>query len=138
MKTKLNKFLIAFIIGFSLEWILSNFWTYNVPMKAIFGIPLPIVFVWTLALPLSYSLRDKIFDKKNLFKDTIYFLVGLNILEYIGGSIIGWRLSIAPNFPALLLFNSFKAPFILLVLYYIIVIEYWKLLDGKPSMLVIR
>lgn len=134
---KLNKYIISLIIGFSLEWILSNFWTYNDMIK-LFGVPLPIVLVWTLALPLSYDLRNKIFKKKNLVKDSIYFLISLNIIEYIGSGIIGWRLSVADSFPALLLFNSFKAPLILLVIYYIIVIEYWKLLDGEPSLLVIR
>lgn len=134
----MNKYIIAFIIGFSLEWKLSHFWDYNIPMVKLFNVPIFIVLAWTVLLPLSHYIRDQIFKKKTLLTDFTFILVGLYIVEFIGGNIIGLKLSVASQFPALMPYGVFNAPFILLVLYFIIINEYWRFLDNKPSLLLLR
>jgi hypothetical protein len=125
--------IVAFIIGFSLEFILSNFWGYSKPVLTVLGVPLFIVLLWTALLPVAYQLRDMIFKKKTLIKDLIFSIITLNIIEYIGGSVLFLRLSVADQYPALLTFDAWKAPLWLLFVYMAIALGYFKLIDNREK-----
>lgn len=131
MKTNniLPKLVIAFVMGFSLEFLLSKLWGYNQDIITFLGVPLFIVFVWTIALPVSYELRKKLFKKRDILKELVFILIGIFSIEFVGGVIMGLRLSVASDYPAVLPFTVFQAPFWLLIVYFMMIFIYWNLLD---------
>jgi hypothetical protein len=133
MKDMTKKILVAFTIGFILEFFMSKLWGYNNDPFTILGVPLFILLTWSVLLPLGYHLRKGFIKKKtnNIIKDAILALGFIFTLEYVGGVIMGIRLSVTDLYPALLPLDVFRAPLWLLVTYIIIVVGYWKLFDSK-------
>lgn len=125
---------IAFLIGFVLEFIFLNFWMYNSKINIfLFGVPLFIVFLWSLLLPVSYALREllvKIIKPSNkLVFDLILFVLLIIPIEYIGSNVLG--VFFATEFPSLIpACNCMKAPLWLYVVYFIVMEIYFKIMES--------
>jgi|TARA_Y100000296_G_scaffold57658_1_gene66284 MFS superfamily sulfate permease-like transporter len=133
----IKRIFVAFIIGFIVEKIVSFFWSYNPPLATFYGVPILIVVFWTVLLPLSYEIRNRVLKNRTFTNQLILIIVGIYIVELIGSNILNLKLNIASQFPSLLP-SCCNAPLVIYVIYIIIVNEYWRLLDRKPSLLLFQ
>jgi hypothetical protein len=110
-----QQLVVAFIISLVIaSYYFYEYTTFNIMLGSINLFP---VISWTFGLVLLREIYEKLKGKYRFIKITIFYIVVLIIIEYIGYNFLGIQLN--SNFPGLWQIEVMHSPLVLKLIYFI-------------------
>lgn len=121
-----QQMIIAFLI--SIAWVAySQIYIYKDTNYILFGLNIFPLIAWTAGLTFLRERYENMTGKNKFWKATIFFVVSLTVLEYLGYNY--WGIQLASNFPGLFGLPLLHAPLLGKIFYLTVGPIYLKITD---------